>query len=284
LEVVDLQQRRVREAGHPGAFFILAFLWTWCFWGGSFLANGKSTTFGAVLLVFGGFGPTMAAVCLTYLRGATSDRRELWSRAFDPRRLTPMAATAALAFPILVTAGAVAVISIGGLGSTSWAIKPGAVAGLVSTSLVLGPLAEELGWRGYALEPLQQRFGANKGNVLLGLIWGGWHLPLFFIPGVAQVAMGFGIFGFWAFVLGLIADSVVMGAIYNRTRKSVLAAILYHWANDFSVQLVAWIPYGRGVRASIAAVIAIALIALDKVSAQNTIEVSGSVRGVRSLS
>lgn len=39
-------------------------------------------------------------------------------------------------------------------------------------------IGEEFGWRGYAQEKLIRKFGLNRGIILLGLIWGYWHLPI----------------------------------------------------------------------------------------------------------
>ncbi len=49
-----------------------------------------------------------------------------------------------------------------------------------------GPLSEKLGWRGYALPVLQKRYGWRVASLVIGAVWGGWHLPLFFVAGSTQ--------------------------------------------------------------------------------------------------
>jgi hypothetical protein len=100
---------------------------------------------------------------------------------------------------------------------------------------------------------------------MLGVVWALWHLPLYFVLGVVQSQLGFGLFGFWTFSVALIADAVVMAAIYNRTKRSTLSAIGYHWGLDFSMQLIAWTPSGRAIRAAITLVVALVLLASRRV-------------------
>ena len=52
--------------------------------------------------------------------------------------------------------------------------------------LVTGPLCEELGWRGFALPRLLKRSNPLMGSLILGAIWGLWHLPSFFLGGMVQ--------------------------------------------------------------------------------------------------
>jgi membrane protease YdiL (CAAX protease family) len=60
--------------------------------------------------------------------------------------------------------------------------------------LLMGPLGEEAGWRGFALKKMLQLTSPVKAAVLLGIIWSFWHLPLFFIHGTTQNALtAFGI-------------------------------------------------------------------------------------------
>lgn len=89
-------------------------------------------------------------------------------------------------------------------------------------------LAEEPGWRGFALPRLQDRFGPLSGTVILGLLWGGWHLPLFLTKWAAN-ASGLAIFGF---MLSVICTAVVITWVFNHTRGSLLIAILLHATID----------------------------------------------------
>lgn len=88
-------------------------------------------------------------------------------------------------------------------------------------SLVSGPIGEEPGWRGFALPVLQSRYGPTRASLLLGLIWSGWHLPLFLLPGWTTSP-------FWIYAIVITALSVIITFGYNLSGGSVIAAILLH--------------------------------------------------------
>ena len=99
-----------------------------------------------------------------------------------------------------------------------------------------GPVGEEFGWRGYALPKLQNKYGPLIASLVIGTIWGIWHLPDFFAPqGVisaitAAVGMGFLI----PYTLGTIANSIFMTWLYNKSKASALiAGIIWHAAINF---------------------------------------------------
>lgn len=92
---------------------------------------------------------------------------------------------------------------------------------------------EEVGFRGYALEKLQNQYGPTVGTLILGAFFGAWLLPEFFQTDTAQAAMG-GIAFFPWFVLTEIGWSVLMTWVYNNTNKSsLIAGYLFHTAFNF---------------------------------------------------
>jgi membrane protease YdiL (CAAX protease family) len=91
-------------------------------------------------------------------------------------------------------------------------------------------LGEELGWRGFALPRLQQSHSALTSSVLLALAWAGWHLPAFFyVPGYAAIGLRI-VPGFFP---GILAGAIVLTWLYNSSRGSVLAAVLWHASFNF---------------------------------------------------
>ena len=89
--------------------------------------------------------------------------------------------------------------------------------------LVLGPI-EEFGWRGLALPLLQQRYAPMWAGLILGAIWGAWHLPAFFLSGVPQST-----WSFFPFFIGSIAIGVIVTPLFNASGGSISLPLLVHW-------------------------------------------------------
>ena len=86
-----------------------------------------------------------------------------------------------------------------------------------------GPM-EELGWRGFALPHLQRKHNALWSGIILGLIWGVWHLHAFYIAALAQSSLSLPIF-----IIMTISLSIIMTAAYNKSEGSIPLAFLIHW-------------------------------------------------------
>jgi uncharacterized protein len=84
--------------------------------------------------------------------------------------------------------------------------------------LFQGPLAEELGWRGFLLPRLLQKYSPLLASVILGLIWAAWHINMFSSP----------LSSFALFTASAVAVSVLMTVLFLHSRGSVLLAIAMH--------------------------------------------------------
>lgn len=193
--------------GHPlVAYVALAYGISWTLWVPGLLVGG---VVGTAAIVLGAFGPAVAAGLVMRLRGQPLGP---WLRRIVRWRVPLRYWAYALLLPPLLLASAN--VTLWGLGEE---VHPGragsaltAYAGTFLFVAVLGGGQEEPGWRGYALGELQARHSPLRATLVLGVIWGVWHLPLY---GLAFVGpMLFVVFYTW---------------LYNRT-GSLLLCILLH--------------------------------------------------------
>jgi len=98
-----------------------------------------------------------------------------------------------------------------------------------------GPVGEEFGWRGYALPRLQDKYGPLIASLVIGTVWGIWHLPDFFAPlgVIGTLAATLGMTFLVPYILGTIANTILMTWLYNKSKASALiAGIIWHAAID----------------------------------------------------
>jgi uncharacterized protein len=179
-------------------------------------------------------GPSVAGVAMTVLVSGRAGLHDLLARLVRWRVGARWWAAALLAGPLLVVA------VLFGLSLYSADFVPGLLTtedklGLVifglGWGLVGGGLLEELGWTGFAVPVLRQRYGALTTGLIVGLLWGTWHLLIAFwasrgLAGDASLTSF--IAGFLAFYfVALTAYRVLMVWVYDHT-ESLLLAMLMH--------------------------------------------------------
>jgi uncharacterized protein len=225
-----------------GWYFVLALGWSWTFWlVAVFLGLSVNSPIGKLLGLLGLLGPMLAGIGLTYAAQDRDVRRDYWQRIFSLRRIGARGAALILLFApaLMLLAVGLDLLTGGGLAPFQKTIQPflSQPLALIPMALgvfFLGPFPEELGWRGYALDRLQARWGAPLASLILGAVWAAWHLPLFFIKDTYQYGLGAGSLEFWLFMLGILPLSVIFTWLYNRTQRSTLAVILFHFVIVFT--------------------------------------------------
>lgn len=93
----------------------------------------------------------------------------------------------------------------------------------LATALFIGPI-EEFGWRGVAQPLLQRKFAPLWAGLILGAIWGLWHIPAFLLSGTPQSSWSFA-----PFFIGAVSISVILTQTFNAARGSLLVATLFHF-------------------------------------------------------
>jgi membrane protease YdiL (CAAX protease family) len=232
-------------AGHPLLlFFLSSFVLTW----GYFWLIWAPLGLPASLIGLGGFGPAISAFLVLAITSGTPGILSLLRSIVHWRVGVRWYLLALLGVPLL--------------NLFAYLVVPGTLSDFVAPdsrllrvylsemamSLTIGiaPLWEEVGWRGFALPCIQRLYGPVRGTLILGALWGFWHLPFFFGP-LAQTGPD----STWLsatialveFSIGLTGLSVVMTWILNNCGGSTLLAILIHAAFDSSgLALVALFP------------------------------------------
>jgi membrane protease YdiL (CAAX protease family) len=123
------------------------------------------------------------------------------------------------------------------LGNDYPGTKPGftilAMIGQLIFNIFSGPVAEEAGWRGFALPRLQEKYNALVSSLILGTIWACWHIPLYFVPGSSQQGIPFPIY------LALnITFAIYITWLYNNTNGSLLITVLAHFCINIASGLI----------------------------------------------
>ncbi|MBI4816986.1 MAG: CPBP family intramembrane metalloprotease [Deltaproteobacteria bacterium] len=161
--------------------------------------------------------PTIAAVVASLYEGEGALRR-LWSK-LRPQRIKTWWYLVALGANSLIVAGACLLANLLGEYHGRLFFPPTEPSRLVA--LVLLPIAEEVGWRGFALPRLLDRMSSTRASVWLGIAWGAWHVPFLLVQGVSWPLL-------LPLVLFFVPGSIVMTSLHERTRGSLLIAILFH--------------------------------------------------------
>ena len=218
---------------HPVvSFFVLAYGLSWAYWiplalAGVRTAPGSSTTHEPGLL-----GPALAAfitIGLTEGRsGVAAFARRLVtiSRPASRFLIYSLSPLAFLGLAIVVALAMRAPLPAWSEFAIYSGLPPLGLPAVLLLVLLFNGFGEETGWRGFALEPLQRRYGPVVGTLILAAVWAGWHIPAFFVVetyrtmSVPMIIGGFG--------LGICAGAIVLSRIAQRTDGNVLAAALWH--------------------------------------------------------
>lgn len=231
-------------------FFVITFVWTWGF-GFAPLALGLvGTPIGTFLFYFGGGAPSVTALFIVFLTYSKEEKRDYFRKCFSFRYMgLKWLVFIIIFFALISLLGLIISTKLLGLEMPGmdflYAIirNPVYILPILLISLISGPLNEEFGWRGYSLDKLFARFGFAGATLILGFLWGIWHLPWYFTPGQAQYdLLQTSPMDAILYIPSIIMLNFVVSFVYVKTKRSILAGALTHmFGNLLNSQLLS--PY-----------------------------------------
>ncbi|MFA5527757.1 MAG: type II CAAX endopeptidase family protein [Peptostreptococcales bacterium] len=96
-------------------------------------------------------------------------------------------------------------------------------------AMLIGSAAEEIGWRGFLLPNLQKKYTPFMSSVIVGILWGVWHLNF----------TG-GILGFILYTVTIIEMSILMSWLYNKSNGSMLLMTVWHLIFNLTSHIFLW--------------------------------------------
>ena len=237
----------------PILFFILTFVYSWGLWLPSILAGCgvdlgiNAINYTSITVPIGAFAPLLAALTLVIKQKGWKAGWHFVRQAFD-FKVKPFYLIAAVVIPLIIHAISHVLAPLMGfpVASTLFpaALKVPSVLIAIPyffLMLIIGGGQEEFGWRGYAQEPLQKRLGVIPASLLIGVLWGLWHLPLWVMPGD-----GHSTYPFLAFLIMTTSISVLYGWLYNASGQKLITVIVFHAMSNTAAPLLPFLIMKEG--------------------------------------
>jgi membrane protease YdiL (CAAX protease family) len=250
----------------PTLYFVLAFAVTWI--NGFILAaqvrQGAEKNMLHLFLAY--MGPLLAALFMMYVFADKPFRADYRRRIYDLRLidkrylpftflLLPLAMIAAIGISIVLGQPAEQLRF-----AEAFKIFDGEVI-FSMVLLVLVPVLEELGWRGYGVDSLANKYNLFITSLIFGALWGLWHLPAFFIEGSYQASL-WGQHPIFAinFIVGVIPLAFIMNYLFYRNRRSIALLALFHVMVNYSSEVFEANQISKCIFTLILTAVAVALV------------------------
>ncbi|PRR82526.1 CAAX amino terminal protease self- immunity [Clostridium vincentii] len=207
-------------------YFLITFLLSWICWSTKIF---KSLYFIKYIYGYGVVFPILVALVLTILLGGKGELKGLLKR-FNPKGLNKKWYVLSI-FSIMIISILSVMISFTVEGRHFSIIEVFSFENYIKSFpiFIIFATMEEVGWRGYALPKLEKSYSQIASSVILGVIWGMWHLPKLIAEGTKDLK------SITIFMLTVVLFSIYISWIYSNTNGNILMAILSHAAINSAI-------------------------------------------------
>lgn len=221
--------------------------------------------------IFGLFGPTIASLIMVFRSGSQALKADFKDRLLNLRRIRPGFLVLAIVLPPAVMASAMGISLLFGQPSDQFSLTAdtdalGKLFIMVLLTMVLAPIFEEMGWRGYGVDSFRSKLSPLKMSLAFGVFWALWHAPAFLIPGtyhhgLAQMDSPIYAINFFVGVIGVV---IVVNWLFYKNNRSIPAAAVAHSALNASGVLLAATPITDLIGTGVFFTVAVIIVLLDR--------------------
>lgn len=263
----------------PHRWVALTLAITWIPWAiaitlGAGQSEVEAYSFEGVVFAFaiiGLFGPTVASLIMIFRSGSPELKSDFRDRLTNLRRIVPRFLALTIVLPPLVVSIAIGISLFFGQSSDQFSLTAdtdelGKLFMMVLLTMILAPIFEEIGWRGYGVDSFRSKLPPLKMSLVFGAFWGLWHAPLFFMPGtyhygLAQMDSPIYVINFFVSIMIVV---IVVNWLYYKNNRSILAAAVTHSAGNAAGVLIAATPTTDLISTSVYLVVAVVVVLLDR--------------------
>ena len=254
----------------PTAFFLIAFLISWVFWSiAAYFSYQTGMEKWQVLFMMPGMcGPFVAAMIMIYRAKTPELWREYRDRLLDLKRINLATVPVILLLMPAVVLVSILMSLLFGQSANQFAItlQGSFIAGSVPVLLIviLVPILEEMGWRGYGVDSLRSRFNPFATSLWFGLLWACWHLPMFFVKGYYQNQL----LSNWVYTANFFVSvfplAFINNWLYYRNKRSIFVCALFHVVVDLSAEMIPAEQFTKCIVTVVLILITILIVTADR--------------------
>ncbi len=207
-------------------FIVLSYLISWILWLPAITII--SSEYNLPFLLIGSFGPFLAVLFIIRKNEGKQSLKNWVGTNFNFKINYRWYILAAILLPLFIALIHHSIyLSWGGKSGFTWDQRWGVYFINIVLTTLIGGGNEEPGWRGYLTPQLMKKYSPLISCLLVGFIWVGWHLPLYFLESWSG-----GDQPIYLFILYAIPLSVILTWLYNKSKQSIIPVMLLHSATN----------------------------------------------------
>jgi len=213
------------------AFLLITYSFTWVIQGIVAAMGLEASWTQSILIGFGGFGPPVGAAVVIWASGGSL--RE-WIGQFFNWRIGAKWWAIVFGLPfVLLGSGVILFVALGGPIDLDSFPFPGIYLFVLVWGTIWGGGQEDLGWRGFMLPLLQDRYSALVSSLVVGVSWAAWHLPLFLNAATTHGAWPLSQQLIW--IVSILSGAIIWTWMYNSTGSVLAVAVVHAGLNGMGI-------------------------------------------------